>query len=174
METKDPPSWGGSLQSLKKRSRPSSAGVAAGAGAAAVVDALDDLQALAESLIVDHLPFPEEVEGLQYLLIARHVHQVLVGSPGLLLGGHILRQIRNGVACAGDIGGGEGDAVGVGRENAMIVHGIVAGEPRLIQLRAGGALHALADHGADHLIVGQFLGAYIGNAFCTFYTAISK
>ena len=142
--------------------RPPPAGVAAGAGAAAVVDALDDLQALAEALEVDHLPLPEEVEGLQYLLVTRHAHQVLVGGPGLLLGPHVLGDVRDGVSGAGDVGGGEGHAVGVHGEHAVVVHGVVPGEARLVQLRAGGALHALADHGADHLVVGQLLRAYIG------------
>ena len=137
----------------------SSASIAAGAGAAAVVDALDDLQAFAEALEVDHLTLPEEVEGLQNLLVARHVHQVLIGGSGLLLGAHVLGDVRDGVAGAGDVGSGKGHAVGIGRENAMVVHGIVSGKARLIQLRTGGALHTLADHGADHLIMGQLLRA---------------
>ena len=154
--------------------RPSSAGVSAGAGAPAVVDALDDLQAFAEPLEVDHFPFPQEVEGFQDLLVAGHVHEVLIGGPGLLLGAHVLGDVRDGVAGALDVGGAEGHAVGVHGEHAVVVDDVVAGQARLVQLRAGSALHALTDHGADHLIVGQLLGAYIGNNFCTFCTTISK
>ena len=154
--------------------RPAPSGVAAGAGAAAAVDTLDDLHALAEALEVDHLPLPQEVERLQDLLVARHVHQVLIGGPGFLLRAHVLGEVRDGVAGAGDVGGGEGHAVGVHGEHAVIVHHIIACKARLVELRAGGALHALPDHGADHLIVGQLLRAYIGNNFCTFCTTISK
>ena len=123
---------------------------------------------------MDHLPLPQEVKGLQYLLVAGHVHQVFVGGPGLLLGAHVLGKVRNGVAGAGNVGGGERHAVGVRGEHAVVVHGVVPSEARLVQLRAGGALHALPDHGADHLIVGQLLCAYVGTAICTFYIAISK
>ena len=110
---------------------------------------------------MDHLPLPQEVEGLQDLLVARHVHQVLIGGPGLLLGAHILGDVRNGVPGALDVGRGEGHPVGIHGEHAVVMHGIIPAEACLVQLCAGGALHTLADHGANHLIMGQLFRAYI-------------
>lgn len=59
---------------------------AAGGCAAAGLDRLHDLEAFAEALIVHDLALAQKVQRLNDLAVVRHVHQVLVRRPRLLLG----------------------------------------------------------------------------------------
>ena len=71
--------------------------------------------------------------------------------------GHILMDVGDGVAGAQDIGGGKGNAIGVGGEYAFGVHGEVAHKACFLYFLEGSIAHALVNHGADHLPVGHFL-----------------
>ena len=72
---------------------------------------------------------------------------------------HILVDVGDGVAGALDIGGGKGNAVGVGGEYALGVHGKVADQARFLYFLKGSIAHALVYHGADHFPMGHFFRA---------------
>ena len=135
---------------------------AAGRRAAAVFDCLHDLETLAEALIVHDLALAQKVQRFDDLAVVRHVHQMLVRRPRLLLGRHVLTQVRDRIAGAGDVRGRKGHAVRIRGEHAVRVHHIVAVESRGGQFFKACALHALRDHRRDHLPVRDLLGADVG------------
>ena len=59
---------------------------AAGGRAAAVLDRLHDLETFAEALIVYDLALAQKVQRFDDLAVVRHVHQMLIRRPRLLLG----------------------------------------------------------------------------------------
>ena len=87
---------------------------------------------------------------------------MLVRRPRLLLGCHVLTEVGDRIAGAGEIGGGKGDAVRVGGEDAAGVHHIVAVQSGGGQLLERRALHALPDHRRDHFPVRHLLGPDVG------------
>ena len=127
-----------------------------GCAAVAALKPLQDVETLSKALIVYHLALPQEVQRFNDLRVGGHIHQMLIGRAGLLLCCHILHNVGNRIAGDGEHAAGKWYAVGICREYAMVVHGIVAGKPCVRQLLAGAALHALADHGAKHLPVPHF------------------
>ena len=135
---------------------------AAGGCAAAGFDRLHDLETFAEALIVYDLALAQKVQRFDDLAVVRHVHQMLIRRPRLLLGRHVLTQIRDRIAGAGDVRGRKGHAVRVGGEDAVRVQHIIAVEPRGGQLLQACTLHALRDHRRDHLPVRDLLGADVG------------
>lgn len=86
----------------------------------------DDVQTLAEALIVNYLALPKEIERSEYLIVVRERHEMLIGSSRFLLGCKIFYEIRDGVAGTLNVRGAERYAVRVARENAVIVHRKVA------------------------------------------------
>ena len=121
--------------------------------------ALQYVQAFAKALEVYDFPLPEETEGIEQGGVIRKGHKVLVGGPGFLLRCHILVDVGDGVAGALDIGGGKGNAVGVGGEYAFGVHGEVAHKACFLYFLEGSIAHALVYHGADHFPMGHFFRA---------------
>ena len=117
------------------------------------------VQAFAEALEVYDFPLPEETEGIEQGGVIRQGHKVLIGCPGFLLGGHILMDVGDGVTGALDIGGGKGDAIGVGGEYALGMHGEVAHKACFLYFFEGSIAHALVYHGADHLPMCHFFCA---------------
>ena len=117
------------------------------------------VQALAEALEVYDLPLPEETKGIEQGGVIRKGHKVLVGCPGFLLRCHILVDVGDRVTGALDIGGGKGNAIGVGGEYAFGVHGEVAHQARFLYFLKGSIAHALVYHGADHFPMGHFFRA---------------
>ena len=47
---------------------------------------------------MDDFPFPQEPDGVVDVRVVAEPQNVVVGGPGLLLGGHVLRQVRHGIA----------------------------------------------------------------------------
>ena len=128
----------------------------------AVHVALDVVQGLAEVLEVDHLALPEELQAILQVRIVGEPDQVLVGRPGFLLCSHILMQVGDWVAHGVDVGAAPGDTVGVAEKQRIVPDGIVATVVRIPDLGDGSPSGQLVDHGGDHLPVGQFLGADVG------------
>ena len=84
----------------------------------------------AKYLAVDHLPFPEELDGVVDIWIIGKAQNVVVGHARLLLGGEVLGEIRDGIA--GDLHGGGGPGIArrkLGEHAGGVVHevGIKAG-----------------------------------------------
>ena len=55
-----------------------------------------DAQGLAESLVVDDFPLPEELDGIPHIRVVGKTQDVIVGQPGLLFRSQVFVQIRNG------------------------------------------------------------------------------
>ena len=117
------------------------------------------VQAFAEALEVYDFPLPEETERIEQGGVIRQGHKVLIGGPGFLLGGHILMDVGDRVTGALDIGGGKGNAIGVGGEYALGMHGEVAHKACFLYFFEGSVAHALVYHGADHFPMCHFFCA---------------
>ena len=74
--------------------------------------AAGQLQGLAEALEVDDFPLPEKADGVVDVRIIGETENIVVGKPGLLLCGQILRQVGDGVAGGLNAGGAPGEAAG--------------------------------------------------------------
>ena len=139
--------------------------------------ALQYVQALAKALEVYDFSLSEEAERIEQSGVIRKGHKVLVGCSGFLLCCHILVNVGDRVTGALDIGGGKGDAIGVGGEYAFGVHGEVAHKACFLYFLEGSIAHALVYHGADHFPMGHFLCSYRRHAnvpFCLFCVQASE
>lgn len=120
------------------------------------------LHAFAEALEVNDLPFPQELDGVVDIGVIGQTQNVVVCLPGLLLSGHVLRQVGNGIAAALHAGGAPGRAGGGGGiDGGGVVHKI-GGEALGLNLLLREVAGQLVDDGADHLQVAQLLGADVG------------
>ena len=115
-----------------------------------------------ESLKMDHLPLPEELDDVVDVRIVRKPEDVVIGDPCLLLRGQILGQICEGVALDGHGGRGPGEAGGGSGVDPGGVVDEVGGEGGVLDLGIGHLAGELMDDGADHLQVAQFLCTCIG------------
>jgi len=116
------------------------------------------LQALAEALEVDDLPFPQEADNVVYVRVVAEAEDVVIGHPGLLFGGQVLRQVGDGVTLDGHGRGIPGEARGCrGVDTYGVVHeiGRERGVTELIVLQIPGQL---VNDGPDHFQMAQFFG----------------
>ena len=111
---------------------------------------------------MDDLPLPQEADDVADVGVVAEAQDVVVGDPGLLLGGHILGEVADHIPLDADAGGVPGGAGGGGGiDPGGVVHK-VGGEAPLLQLLLGEAPGELVDDGPDHLQVAQLLGADVG------------
>lgn len=54
------------------------------------------LAGLTETLEMNDLPLPQELDHVVHIRVVGQPENVVVGDPGLLLGGQVLHQIRHG------------------------------------------------------------------------------
>ena len=116
------------------------------------------MQALAEALEVDDLPLPKEPDNIVYVRVVAEAEDVVVGHPGLLLGGQVLRQIGDGIALDGHGRGIPGETCRCrGIDPYGVVHevGCERGVTELIVLQIP---RQLVDDGPNHFQMPQFFG----------------
>jgi len=67
---------------------------------------------------MDDLPLPQEADGRNDIGVIDETKDVIVGSAGFLLGGHVLAQVGDGITSGLHGGRGEGHAAGGLRPDA--------------------------------------------------------
>lgn len=107
---------------------------------------------------MDDLPLPQEADGCDDIGVIDETKDVIVGSAGFLLGGHILAQVGDGITSGLHGGGGEGHAAGGLRPDANGVIDEVGCEAGIFDLFDGEIPGELVDDGADHLQMSQLIG----------------
>ena len=114
---------------------------------------------------MDDLPLPQEADGRDDIGVIDETKDVIVGSAGFLLGGHVLAQVGDGITSGLHGGRGEGHAAGGLRPDANGVIDEVGCEAGIFDLFDGEIPGELVNDGADHLQMSQLLGAQrsIGN-----------
>lgn len=115
---------------------------------------------------MDDLPLPQEADGCDDIGVIDETKDVIVGSAGFLLGGHILAQVGDGITGGLHGGGGEGHAAGGLRPDANGVIDEVGCEAGIFDLFDGEIPGELVDDGADHLQMSQL--------YCTLMMDIKK
>ena len=111
-----------------------------------------------EPLEVDNLPFTEEAYGVADFRILDQPQNIVIGEPCFLFCGHILIEIRNGIAGGLELAGAEGEAAGgLGPDSCRMVN-IVGGEALFFQLFCRQVAGELVDDGGNDLQMGQFFG----------------
>lgn len=110
---------------------------------------------------MDDLPLPQEADGCDDIGVIDETKDVIVGSAGFLLGGHVLAQVGDGITSGLHGGRGEGHAAGGLRPDANGVIDEVGCEAGIFDLFDGEIPGELVDDGADHLQMSQLLGANI-------------
>ena len=110
---------------------------------------------------MDDLPLPQEADGRDDIGVIDETKDVIVGSAGFLLGGHVLAQVGDGITSGLHGGGGEGHAAGGLRPDANGVIDEVGCEAGIFDLFDGEIPGELVNDGADHLQMSQLLGANI-------------
>ncbi len=122
----------------------------------------DVAQGLAEALIVHDLPFAQEAQGREHVGVVNQADEVVVGGARLLLRGHILVQVRDGIALGLEVGGGKGRAAGGLGPDAQGVIDIVGVKALRLDVVHAKAARQLPDDRGDDLQMRQLLGANIG------------
>ena len=120
-------------------------------------------QSLAEALEMDDLSRPQEADGIGDVRVIGETEDVVIGDPGLLLGGQVLREVGNGVA--GDLHGSGGPGVAggkLGEDPGGVIHKISL-KARVLDLLLRQVPGQLVDDGPHHFQVSQFLGSYRSN-----------
>ena len=110
---------------------------------------------------MDDLPFTQKTDGRDHVRVVHQTQNIVIGGAGFLLCCHVLVQIRDGVALAGEAHGRERrTARRLGPHAGRMVHkiGVEALPPDLVR---GKALCQLVYNGAHHLQMGQLLGSDI-------------
>ena len=126
---------------------------------------LGQAQALAEALEMHDLPGPQELDDIIDVRVVGQAQDVVIGDPGLLLGGQVLCQVGDQVALDGHgrrVPRGAGGGGGI--HTGGVIHEIRL-VSRLLDLLRRHVPGQLVDDGADDLQVSQLLGAQrsIGN-----------
>ena len=109
------------------------------------------------------LPGPQELDDVVDVRVVGQAQDVIIGDPGLLLGGQVLRQVGDQVALDGHgrrIPRGAGGGGGI--HPGGVIHEIRL-VSRLFDLLRRHVPGQLVDDGADDLQVSQLLGAYRSN-----------
>ena len=111
------------------------------------------------------LPGPQELDDVVDVRVVGQAQDVVIGDPGLLLGGQVLRQVGDQVALDGHgrrVPRGAGGGGGI--HPGGVIHKIRL-VSRLLDLLRRHVPGQLVDDGADDLQVSQLLGAQrsIGN-----------
>ena len=114
-----------------------------------------------KTLEVNHLAFPEELDGLAHVRFLDQAENVLIGGAGFLLCGQILCQVGDGVALHLEFTGVEGDTCRCRGPYAYGVIHIVGGKAALFDFFHGEIAGQLMNDGADHLHVCKFFRAYL-------------
>ena len=116
---------------------------------------LNHAEGFPKPLIMDDLPFPEEADGGDDVGVIYQPEDVIVGGAGLLLGGHVLGEVGDGVAGGLEGGGGEGhSACGLRPDAGGVIHKVDV-KAGLFDLLDGEVAGELVDDGADHLQMRQ-------------------
>lgn len=124
---------------------------------------LAQTQTFTEPLEVDDLPLPEEADHVIYVRVVRQPQDVVIGDPGLLLGGQVLGQVGDGIAGGLYTGGRPGEAGGgCGVDAGGVVHEVGGKRGVIPYLLVGEVPGQLVDDSRHHLHVSQLLGAYRG------------
>lgn len=119
---------------------------------------LNHAEGFAKPLIMDDLPFPEEADGGDDVGVIYQLEDIIVGGAGLLLGGHVLGEVGDGVAGGLEGGGGEGhSACGLRPDAGGVIHKVDV-KAGLFDLLDGEVAGELVDDGADHLQMRQLIG----------------
>ena len=102
---------------------------------------------------MDDLPLPEEADHVGDVgVILGQAENVVVSHPGLLLGGHILGEVTDGIALYPNGGSRPGESRGCRGINPRSVVHKVGGKPRVIlDLVVGEVPGQLVDNGGNHL-----------------------
>lgn len=107
---------------------------------------------------MDDLPFPEEADGGDDVGVIHQPEDIIVGGAGLLLGGHVLGEVSDGVAGGLEGGGGEGhSACGLRPDAGGVIHKVDV-KAGFFDLLDGEVAGELVDDGADHLQMRQLIG----------------
>ena len=107
---------------------------------------------------MDDLPLPEIADGLQNIRVVHQAEDVVIGGAGLLLGGHILMEVGDGVALGLEIIAGEAGPAGSHGIDPRGVIDKIVGEALGLDLLHGEVAGELIDHGRDHLKMRQLVG----------------
>ena len=115
-----------------------------------------------ETLEVHDFTFPQEADHIFHIRrILTQTQDIVICGAGLLLGCHILRQIRNGISCGLEGSGGEGlPGSCLGPKPCRVIYIIDVKAGRL-QLFHGHIPGQLMHDGADHFKVAQFFCTYL-------------
>lgn len=119
---------------------------------------LNHAEGFAKPLIMDDLPFPEEADGGDDVGVIHQPEDIIVGGAGLLLGGHVLGEVGDGVAGGLEGGGGKGhSACGLRPDAGGVIHKVDV-KAGFFDLLDGEVAGELVDDGADHLQMRQLIG----------------
>lgn len=136
----------------------------------AVEHILDKPQAFAEALVMDDLTLTEKFYRVTDVGVIGKAEDIVIGEASFLLGGEILVDIGDSVACALEGLGGEGHARGCDRVDACGMVGEIGIKAAFLDLFHREISGQLVDYRADHFHMGEFLGADIVE-YCLDFTA---
>lgn len=111
---------------------------------------------------MDNFPLPQEADHIADVGVVAEAQDIVIGDPGLLLGGHILGEVADHIPLDADTGGVPGSAGGGGGIDAGGMVHKIGSEAALSQLLLGESPGKLMDDGTDHFQVAQFFGTYRG------------
>ena len=123
------------------------------------------LKAFAKSLEVHDLPLAQEFDRLIYVrVILAQSEDVVVGRPGFLLSGHILKKICYRVALALEFAGVKWNSSCRLGPDADGVVDIIFVKARCLDLLDAQIPCELVNDGRNHLEMGKFLGSDVGQS----------
>lgn len=111
---------------------------------------------------MDDLPFPQETDGVTYIMIFYYPQNVVVGGAGFLLRCHVLKKICDGIALGLEFTGIKWHAARGLRPDSGGVVDIIGAETGVLDLLGRQVPGELVNNSGHDLQVGQFFGTCIG------------